>query len=85
MIRTRPGNVIDLVRIRSHSKSMGSICPLAGMVCAGEGSLCQVASDLRLLEARFDSESWIAEGRTTWLTVEPARITGRRLVAATLP
>jgi hypothetical protein len=49
-----------------------------------QGSLRHIAEDLTLLGTHCDLESWIAEGRTTWLTIEPAQITGRLLVAPTL-
>lgn len=84
-IRTRPGNVID-VADDSVAFEVDGIDPShqRGWSVLVQGSLCHIAEDLTSLEAHFYSESWIAEGRTTALTIEPARISGRRLVAATL-
>ena len=70
--------------MRSHLRLTESTRPTSGWSVLVQGSLRHLAEDRTLLEAHVGPESWIAEGRTSWLAIVPARITGRRLVAATL-
>jgi nitroimidazol reductase NimA-like FMN-containing flavoprotein (pyridoxamine 5'-phosphate oxidase superfamily) len=85
VVRTRPGDVIDLAD-DAVAFEVDGIDPShqRGWSVLVQGSLRHVAADVTLLEAHFDSESWIAEGRSTWLAIAADRISGRRLVAATL-
>lgn len=85
IIRTRPGNVIDLAD-DAVAFEIDGIDPShqRGWSVLVQGSLHHVAADVTLLKAHLDSASWIVEGRAAWLTIEPECITGRRLVAATL-
>ncbi len=85
VVRTRPGNVIDLaddvVAFEIDGIDPSHQRGWSGLV---QGSLHHVEGDAMLLEARFDPASWIVEGGGAWLAIEADSITGRRLVAATL-
>jgi nitroimidazol reductase NimA-like FMN-containing flavoprotein (pyridoxamine 5'-phosphate oxidase superfamily) len=85
VIRTRPGNVIDLGN-DAVAFEIDGIDPShrRGWSVLVQGSLHHLAEDATLPEAHFDSASWIVEGRGSLLAIQPRCITGRRLVAATL-
>jgi nitroimidazol reductase NimA-like FMN-containing flavoprotein (pyridoxamine 5'-phosphate oxidase superfamily) len=85
VIRTRPGNVIDLAD-DAVAFEIDGIDPAhqRGWSVLVQGSLHHVADDAALRDAHLDSDSWIVEGEGALLTIEPECITGRRLVAATL-
>jgi nitroimidazol reductase NimA-like FMN-containing flavoprotein (pyridoxamine 5'-phosphate oxidase superfamily) len=84
-IHTRPSNVIDLAD-DAVAFEVDGIDPShqRGWSVLVQGSLRHDREELGPLEPHAESESWIPEGRTTRLTIVPARISGRRLVAATL-
>jgi nitroimidazol reductase NimA-like FMN-containing flavoprotein (pyridoxamine 5'-phosphate oxidase superfamily) len=86
VIHTRPGNVIDLADA-AVAFEIDGIDPShqRGWSVLVQGELHRVAADVTLLRAEIDSASWIVEGRSAWLAIEPTSITGRRLVGATLP
>jgi nitroimidazol reductase NimA-like FMN-containing flavoprotein (pyridoxamine 5'-phosphate oxidase superfamily) len=84
VIRTRPGNVIDLAD-EAVAFEIDGIDPAhqRGWSVLVQGSLHHVAEEA-LVEAHFDSDSWIVDSRGALLAIEARCITGRRLVAATL-
>jgi nitroimidazol reductase NimA-like FMN-containing flavoprotein (pyridoxamine 5'-phosphate oxidase superfamily) len=85
VIRTRPGNVIDLAE-DAVAFEIDGIDPShqRGWSVLVQGSLHHVAGDATLLETHFDPASWIVDDGGAWLAIEAESITGRRLVAATL-
>jgi nitroimidazol reductase NimA-like FMN-containing flavoprotein (pyridoxamine 5'-phosphate oxidase superfamily) len=85
LIRTRPGNLIDLAD-DPVAFEIDGIDPShqRGWSVLVQGSLHHLAEDQTSCEAHFESDSWIVEGRGALLAIQPTCITGRRLVAATL-
>jgi|SRR5665213_2513701 len=85
VMRTRPGNVIDNADTDVAFEIDGiDLYHQRGWSVLVHGVLRQVEADRELLAVHFDSDTWIAEGRTTWLILEPEVITGRRLVQPAL-
>lgn len=85
MLRTRPGNAIDTAG-NPVAFEVDGIDPShrRGWSVLVQGVLRHVHAESAVLDARFDSDTWIAEDRTTFLTIEPTRITGRRLIQPTV-
>jgi len=85
VIRTRAGNVID----RADSEvafEIDGVDPShrRGWSVMLRGTLQHIRADDALLVAHFGPNSWLSHDRDAWLLLEPAVITGRRLMAATL-
>jgi nitroimidazol reductase NimA-like FMN-containing flavoprotein (pyridoxamine 5'-phosphate oxidase superfamily) len=85
VLRTRPGNVIDLAE-DAVALEIDGIDPShqRGWSVLVQGSLRHIAADAPSRSAEFDSVSWIVGESAALLTIEPESISGRRLVAATL-
>lgn len=85
MVCTRPGNVIDTAG-NPVAFEVDGIDPAhrRGWSVLVQGLLRHVQADATALDAHINPDTWIAEDRTTLLTIEPTRITGRRLIQATI-
>jgi nitroimidazol reductase NimA-like FMN-containing flavoprotein (pyridoxamine 5'-phosphate oxidase superfamily) len=85
VIRTRPGNVIDLAD-EAVAFEIDGIDPAhqRGWSVLVQGPLHHVEGDSTSLQVHFDPDSWIADDGGVWLAIWAESITGRRLVAATL-
>lgn len=79
-LRTRPGNVIATApeQVAFEIDGIDAVSRVGWSVLV-RGTLHHTHPSFARPGSFFDSEPWLADDRTSWLFIEPAIITGRRL------
>jgi hypothetical protein len=79
-LRTRPGNVIDRAPTQVAFEIDGiDMVSRQGWSVLVRGNLHHAPAPAAEGRRDFDSEPWLAAERDSWLFIEPALISGRRL------
>ena len=79
-IRTKPGAALDRAGVLVAFE-IDETDPIRreGWSVVVRGTLHHIFPDVAAFRERFDPDPWVAEGRDSWLIVDPFAITGRRL------